>query len=414
MRLGLRLADDGIATFWVDEESNIQPAGLRSAILSTDGPVAILVDDGDLWGATVSRWARELPGIKPGVLFAVAVRSTRLEGVLDRDTLGFEPIEISMPHLTDIDIDSLIGVLDRENRLGVLKGLSHEERVAAFRKEAGRQLLVAMIQATSGKLFREKVLEEFQELSPLQRQIYATLCLVSSQRWTMDRQEIILACGSLGNEILDAVESLARRNVIARRDIHSNYGARHRVIADEIVHAMEFRQYMATVLEGVCFAFASGVNSGLPRNNRLWRRLIRFLNHQFILQVTTPDIGRQVYENVEQLLQWDYHYWLQRASLEVEQGDLDLATNFLDQARSISPGERTVETEYAYLLIKRASKTPEHGSAEEWFTEGRKYLEELIGQSGSRDSYPYHVLGSQGLAWARQATIPLLEKTPAS
>ena len=69
-----------------------------------------------------------------------------------------------------------------------------------------------------------------------------------------------------------------------------------------------------------------------------------------------------------------------------------------------------IETEYAYLLIKRASKTPEHGSAEEWFTEGRKYLEELIGHSGSRDSYPYHVLGSQGLAWARQATIPLLEK----
>jgi len=349
-------------------------------------------------------------GVKPGVLFAVAVRSTRLEGILDRETLGAETLEISMPHLSDADIDSLINVLDMENRLGVLKGLSHADRVSAFQKEAGRQLLVAMIQATSGRLFREKVLEEFQELSPLQRQIYAALCLVSSQRWTMDRQEIILACGSLGNEMLDAVESLARRNVITRRDIHSNYGARHRVIADEIVHAMEFRQYMATVLEGVCFAFASGVNSGLPRSNRQWRRLIRFLNHQFILQVATPDVGRHVYENVEKILHWDYHYWLQRASLEVEQGDLNLATNFLDQARSISPGERLIETEYAYLLIKRASKSPEHGNAEEWFAEGRKYLEELIAQTGSRDSYPYHVLGSQGLAWARQAKIPVLEK----
>lgn len=109
-------------------------------------------------------------------------------------------------------------------------------------------------------------------------------------------------------------------------------------------------------------------------------------------------------------MNWDYHYWLQRGSLEVEVGDLELATNFIDQARSLNPDDRMVRNEYGYLLMKKASRNPFHASAREWFEEGKGLLEDLISQYGKQDSYPYHVLGSQGLAWARQAALPLLEK----
>ena len=321
MRLGLHLSAEGVPVYWIDEQSNIEPHRLREAALRHEGPVAILVDDADLWGPTASGWAREIPQLRPGVLFGAAVRSGKVDGLLDSETLhGIQPVEVSMPPLTDSDIESLIRVLDDNNRLGILKGKSSKERIEAFRREAGRQLLVAMIQATSGKKFKEKVLEELVELSERQKLLYAVICLVHSQRYSLDREEILLAAGTSDNETLNALEMLAQRHIVVRETIHSGYMARHRVIADEVVSGMVFREYIPPVLEGVCFAFANRIRQQLPRTARPWRRLIRFINHDYILQMTTPDVGRDIYVRLEPLLHWDFHYWLQRGSLEVERG----------------------------------------------------------------------------------------------
>jgi hypothetical protein len=182
------------------------------------------------------------------------------------------------------------------------------------------------------------------------------------------------------------------------------------MIADEVVKSAEFQASIGPVLEGACFAFATKVTRDMDRRSRPWRRLIRFSNHAYLLRVAGPAVGRQVYEHVEDLLHWDYHYWLQRGSLEVEEGDLGLATNFLDQAVSLEPDDRNVETEYAYLLMKRAATTASHPEAPEWFSKGWDYLEAQITNHGKHDSYPFHVLGSQGLAWVRRGGIPMEEK----
>lgn len=409
MRLGLRLTAEGVPVYWIDERTNIEPYRLREVITRTPEPVAILVDDADIWGPIVSGWARELPQIRRGVLFAAAVRSGRVDGLLDAATLvGTSPVELSMPHLDDSDIEALIGVLDAHNRLGVLKGKSHLERVRAFRDQAGRQLLVAMIQATSGQNFREKVLDEFTELPDLQKQIYATICLVSSQRVSLDRDEVLLALGG-GNDVLNELEKLIARHLVIRDQVHANYAARHRVIAEELVNGA--RASVGHLLEGICYAFATKVDFGMPRHSRPWRRLIRFTNHEFLMRFT-PNVAdaRNVYQRLEDLLHWDWNYWLQRGALEVEVGDLALATNFLDQARSLAEGEKKVETEYAYLLMKKAAADPQNSSAPAWFEEGRRTLEAFIASDGRHDPYPYHVLGSQGLGWVRRAPLPRLER----
>lgn len=412
MRLGLRLSAEGIPVFWIDEQSNIQPYKLRESILAIDGKVAVLVDDADLWGKTVTGWAREITNLREGVLFAAAVRSGKFDGLLDAPTTGVEPIELPMPPLSDGDIEGLIRVLDENNRLGVLKGKSHTERVDAFRAEAGagRQLLVAMIQATSGKRFRDKVFEEFGQLPDIQKFLYAIVCLVHSQRYTIDREDIVVAAGSSDNETLNALESLVRRHIVVRENLHSNYRARHRVVADEVVNGMQFRDYAGSVLEGVCYAFANRIRPTLPRTARSWRRLIRFINHDYVLNLVQSQTAREIYGKLEGLLHWDYHYWLQRGSLEVEQGDLELATNFLNQARSMTSGSRPIETEYAYLVLKKAARDPTNLNAKDWFDEGWNILDGLIRDFGREDPYPYHILGSQGLAWSRTAYQPIVDK----
>jgi hypothetical protein len=88
MRLGLRLAAEGITTYWIDEDSNIDPSMLRQAITRSSEPVAILIDDADVWGRTLSGWLRELPRLRPHVLLGATMRSSKAEDLLDPEILA--------------------------------------------------------------------------------------------------------------------------------------------------------------------------------------------------------------------------------------------------------------------------------------------------------------------------------------
>ena len=412
MRLALRLTSDGVPVYWIDESSNIKPFVLRQEIERIDRQVAIFVDDADLWGRILTSWATELPKSRPGVLFCAALRSSRIDGLMDSDSLGgIEPIEINIPYLSDRDIKGLIDVLDKNNRLGILKGMSTGDRIAAFQKQAGRQLLVGMIQATSGRLFIEKIYDEFREINDQQRLLYAIICVVSSQRYTIDRDELLLACGSTNNETLYAIDTLCRRNLIIRNNITTGYGARHRVIADGLIQHVEFRQWFGQILEGILFSFANAVDPTLSRTDRRWRRLIKFINHDYLIRLLSVEEARSVYEAIEYILTWDFHYWLQRGSLEVERGDLSSATNFLNQARSLANGDKLVENEYAYLQMKKAVSDPNAPDALELFNDGFNILESLIQIYGKQSPYPYHVIGSQVLAWVKRTPIVSSEKS---
>jgi energy-coupling factor transporter ATP-binding protein EcfA2 len=165
MRLALSINAEGTRVAWIDRDTNLSARYILSAFRKTDAASIIAIDDGDLFGYELSHLLRELLTIKPNTIILVAVRS----GVIDRviNTVVLKEITIdekAVPNLADHDIDALIGVLDRENRLGVLKGKSREEQRRVFENYSGRQLLVAMISATSGKQLEEKVPEEFNGL----------------------------------------------------------------------------------------------------------------------------------------------------------------------------------------------------------------------------------------------------------
>ncbi len=177
--------------------------------------------------------------------------------------------------------------------------------------------------------------------------------------------------------------------------------------------AVEFHQANGIVgpsLKALVIALALKADpqtSPLVREQRLLHRL---LNHDY-LQRLTANIAtvREVYSLVENQLAWDYHYWLQRGSLEVETGDLALAENFLSAALSKAPArDFRVSTEYAYMLLKKAARTPRAPASGGWAEAAFKDLELAMAERGKDDTYPFHIYGSQGLSWARRA--PLLPR----
>jgi hypothetical protein len=130
---------------------------------------------------------------------------------------------------------------------------------------------------------------------------------------------------------------------------------------------------------------------------------VRLINHSFLLGIT-DDISesRSIYTAIESLLAGDYHYWLQRRSLEVEAGDLSRAELFLNQARSLAPEDYKVDTEYGYLLMRKAIADPQGKKSQAWIVRhavtGRCHR-----HTGRFRLLSVYVLGSQGLAWARRA-----------
>jgi hypothetical protein len=57
------------------------------------------------------------------------------------------------------------------------------------------------------------------------------------------------------------------------------------------------------------------------------------------------------------------------------------------------------------MMLKRAYMDAANPKAPAWVDEALAELDDAIEQRGATDAYPYHVLGSQGLAWTRRAPI---------
>jgi hypothetical protein len=78
--------------------------------------------------------------------------------------------------------------------LGVLRAKKPAERHAAFKMHAARQLLVAMLETTSGERFEDKVVKEWTAQKLEAQFIYALAALATSLGYALTPEEILLAC----------------------------------------------------------------------------------------------------------------------------------------------------------------------------------------------------------------------------
>jgi hypothetical protein len=315
--------------------------------------------------------------------------------------------EITVPLLEDGDIDRLLETLERHNQLGVLKQLDRPQRAHRIQQECGRELLVAMIEATSGERFETKAYEEFLDLPPEQRLVYAIVALASELRVSLLREEILMASGDISNTALYALERLvANRILIPRFD---GYATRHRRVAELVVAGMRGDAIALAPYQGLVRAIAARHRPG-QRKNREARLVTALISHARVLRFFAVDDARQLYAGVENLLNDDYHYWLQRGSMEVEAGNLARARNYLQQAFAGGQHDHRLQTEWAYYLLKSAAQNPRATDAAEKVAEGEAILQEQIARRGKNDAYPWHVYGSQMLSWLRRAPLPASER----
>ena len=412
MRLVLGFAAAGQRVHVLNTATDPRVHRVRKVVAVAEIDV-LLIDDVDRFGSATWGLLEDLISEKPDLRVIACARSTRatLLGLPeDAQMAGDRAHQVTVPTLGDSDIDLLLDALERANRLGVLRELAPAERHQRLERGCGRQLLVAMIEATSGLRFDAKIDSECSQLSGESGLVYAICAIANFLRAGLTLQELLSAGGGDGMAVFRSLEELRRQHLIVEK--HGLLYLRHRVVAERAFRYYQESRLLAEPIRGLVFALSTGAIAGQLRSTRSGRLLVRLLNHDFLLRtLRTGDnqidrsAVRHVYDESEPLLNGDYHYWLQYGSFETEEGDLDLAQNFLDQARGMAPTDPFVQTQWAYMTLKRASRHATDPLASEQSQTAFEELRDVIESRGRNDYYPFHVYGSQGLAWVKRAPL---------
>ena len=92
----------------------------------------------------------------------------------------FVTAEYEIKYLTSNEIDELLTLLAKNRALGTLANLSPEDQKRELSEQAGRQLLVALHEATLGKAFEDIIEDEYKSICPSEAQVlYLTVCVLN-------------------------------------------------------------------------------------------------------------------------------------------------------------------------------------------------------------------------------------------
>jgi len=409
MRLALEQHAAGLDARWLDLTNDVALGKIAHEV-KRELPDVMVIDDLGQLGESAGVFLAALLEACPSLTLMVALRGSKhLDLSAQTDMGSGELMQYAIPNLENSDIEALLAALDAAGKLGRLKGMTPVERISALQREAGRQLLVAMLQATSGKRFDEKICDEVRDLSSAGANIYGAVALASSIGQGLTRHEILLAAGDASPDAVALLQGLLDRRILIRRD--DLILARHRLIAEHVVKHLKREGHLAETVRGVAFALSTAV-SAETRRSRPMSILIRLLNHDWLIENLHgqwADI-RGIYDHVERTVGWDHHYWLQRGSFEVERGDLRAAESYLEAARSMAPEDYRVQTEWGYMQLRRATQDHDEAGSVARAQEALDELEDAILRRGDTDPYPFHVMGSAGLEFVEVAPLARDEK----
>jgi hypothetical protein len=398
MRFALDLATENDVR-WVGPNHEFDGRELSNYLKTHETPLVVCIDDADTFGRSLRDLVRDVVTTYTHVTLIIALRASRIDQILpDWRPDGISTLELTVPELEDVDIDALLGALSRNSKLGALKSLSPAERVKELRHGCGRQLIVAMYEATHGDRFEHKLSEELGSLPAEQQLMYAITSLASSLRFPLTRDEILTSSGDVSNTGLFALNRLASRAILAQKT--NTYGARHRVIAELITDVLRNNGQLLAPYRGLTRTMAARYDVSL-RKTRETKLLTALLAHERIARNFATSDARVIYDDVEEFCKDDYHFWLQRGSLEVQDGSLTIARPYLLSARDGGQHDHRVHNEWAYYLLKDAWKNPRRPEAEAQVEEAEEILLRRLETCDGDDVYAWHIYGSQMLAWLR-------------
>ncbi len=300
-------------------------------------------------------------------------------------------------YLSTKEIGYLIQLLTKYDSLGHLKGLTFEQQMEALSKKAGRQLLVALHEATLGKPFSDIVFDEYHSIrSPESQSLYLTVCIlhrlgVHTRAGLISRVHGI-PFSMFKEKLFKPLEFIVftfEDKVI--KDYY--YRSRHSHIAEIVFERVlvgqqeRFDEYVRLI---------GNLDIDYKSDHEGFKGL---LNAKQLLRLfRDPQMIRKLYVVANERVGNDPKLIQQEAIFEMNSpdGKLNRATDLLETAQSLAPYDKAIAHSLSVLALNKANRAPTELEKNRLRKESKRIASQLISQ-GSITSHPYHTLIETGL-----------------
>jgi hypothetical protein len=260
-------------------------------------------------------------------------------------------------YLHNAEIRELLNLLEKHGSLGTLVSKSESERFNAFEERAGRELLVALYEATNSKPFEEIIHDEFKSITNARAQsLYITISIfhrlgVGARAGFISRMH-----GINFNEFKEQLFKPLEFIVFDKKDKKSNdyaYFTRNRLIAEIIFERAittpqdRYDEYMR-ILNNLNLDFEGDRAAFLA-----------ITNARNLINVFTPKQVREIYNIAELNNGIDPKLLQQKAIFEMNssEGNIDSANRYLREAHKLLPDDPIISHSFAEMMYKRAERS---------------------------------------------------------
>lgn len=311
--------------------------------------------------------------------------------------------EYELKYLTSTEVDKLLELLQKHHALGTLERFGLERRRAELSERAGRQLLVALHEATSGRPFEEILVDEFNKIEPYEaKRIYLTVCVLNRLNIPVRAGLVARVHGVPFEDFQERFFAPLEHVVFAHKDPvirDYTYEARHPHIADVVfmrilANAEErFDSYVRT-LRALSLAYSSD-----------WRAFWQMVKARALMELFADQaMVRQIFAAAGELVGKDPHLLHQMALFEMNRqgGSLQESARLLSQASAAAPYDQTIKHSMAELKLREVDIGKTELEKSKLLKEATRLSLALISDDKT-NSYPYHTLAKVSLRNLQEA-----------
>lgn len=399
MRFAYEMHGKSKIVAWIDREATDSGQKLVDEVLDL-APDAVVIDDVDIFGDSAGDMVR-LMNRSGRTAVVASVRTTRASLVPDE---GYARIDMDAP-LTDEDLRGLISSLRDAGLLGVLKDLTNDEQLTKLRLLSERDLLPALVQVVTGRSFEDRIRSEYEQLAPVQQETYGLVAFYNAYVYETthlpDDHLLQMLGGSAATaDAYRALQRLVESKLLVRHG-PNHIKSRHRAVASVVAKRLDKRDLASIETRMLSFYAGRAAPISDPAHPDR-RRMVRLLSHSLMIDLgLNKSRVREAYSAVQSVLENDFHYWLQRGAFEVERGDLDLASSYLEAARRCDGGGShfKVTTEWGAMCLQRAINHPMEVEAQDRAVLAFDQLEEVARTKGASSPHTFAILARDGVRW---------------
>ncbi|WP_373943245.1 SIR2 family protein [Polaribacter sejongensis] len=300
----------------------------------------------------------------------------------------------TLGYLNDKEINDLIDLLAKYKSLGYLTGKSIEKQREALSEKSGRELLVALYEATAGKPFPDIVMDEYKSIPSEEAQnLYLTICMFHrigtyARAGNISRLHNI-SFSYFKDELFKPLESVVynHRNYVINDYV---FTTRHQYIAELVFEQVlvdqdaRFQKYI-NVINSLDVDYESDGQVFIALTNA------RKLMDTFREVEKIRSIYEVAYENIG-----EYASLLQQESIfemNAKGGNLEKADLLLKRAHEVDPGNGFISHSKAEFLLRKAANSSQKLVVKKLLSSAKEICHDIIKNRKSKNiTHGYHTL----------------------